>query len=213
MKIKQIYLIFIVLILCASCTTSNRLVFNSEDWRINNELSSRIIRYKMVDNIIKTKLLIGKTLYEVINILGNYDIIFDNNHIRYTLGTNPNSIIAFTKGFSVLDIELENDIVINAKKNGEFNYIKKKFNKHDWELFVESRFTMSEDIIKINLLIGKTMEEVIEILGDKECIIREDIGYIRYYLGFVPRLFAIDPDVLGITFENGKVTKVVQYET
>jgi hypothetical protein len=167
----------------------------------------------MIDNIIKTKLLIGKTLYEVINILGDYDFIFDNNHIRYTLGTNPDSIISLLKGFSVLDIELENNIVISVKKNSEFNYIKKIFNKSDWELFVESRFTMSENIIKSKLLIGKTMDEVIELLGDKECIIHEDICYIEFYLGFVPRLFAIDSDVLGIIFENGKVLKVVQYET
>jgi hypothetical protein len=202
-----------VLIICTSCTTSNKLVFNSEDWKINNEFSSKIIRYKMIDNIIKTKLLIGKTLYEVINILGDYDFIFDNNHIRYTLGTNPDSIISLLKGFSVLDIELENNIVISVKKNSEFNYIKKIFNKSDWELFVESRFTMSENIIKSKLLIGKTMDEVIELLGDKECIIREDIGYIEFYLGFVPRLFAIDPHVLGLIFENGKVIKVVQRET
>ena len=39
----------------------------------------------------------------------------------------------------------------------------------------------------------------------------EDI--IAYGLGFVPGLFNIDPDVLDIYFENGKVTKVGQHET
>jgi len=212
--IMKKYLFLFCIIIFTSCVSSDKLIFNSEDWKINNdELSTKIVRYRMVDNIIKSELLIGKTLDEVIDLLGNYDFIFDNNNIRYTLGLNPDKVYTLLSGFTVLDIELENNIVKIAKKNGAHNYIIKTFNKSDWEIFPESRFTMSENIIKSNLLIGKTMEEVIDILGNKECIIREDIGFIRYYLGFVPRAFAIDPDVLDITFKDGKVTRVVQTET
>ena len=62
---------------------------------------------------------------------------------------------------------------------------------------------MSKNIIKSEILIGKTKEEVIELLGNGY----QDYGenHIGYYLGFVPRMFNIDPDILDIYFENGKV--------
>jgi len=38
-------------------------------------------------------------------------------------------------------------------------------------------------------------------------------NHIAYELGFVPGLFNIDPDVLDIYFENGKVVRVGQHRT
>ena len=70
---------------------------------------------------------------------------------------------------------------------------------------------MSNDIIKSEILIGKTKEEVIELLGDDFYTYNEN--HIAYDLGFVPGLFNIDPDVLDIYFEKGKVIKVDQHET
>lgn len=63
---------------------------------------------------------------------------------------------------------------------------------------------MTEDIIESEMLIGLTQEEVKQILGG-------DGTY--YYVGFVPGFIVIDPDVLSITYENGKVTNVRQYRT
>jgi len=60
-------------------------------------------------------------------------------------------------------------------------------------------------------LIGKTKDEVIELLGDD--FYSYDENHIVYDLGFVPELLNIDPDVLDIYFENGKVVKVRQYGT
>ena len=90
-------------------------------------------------------------------------------------------------------------------------YPKKHFDKQKWDTHIEERYTMSKNIIESEILIGKTKEEVIDLLGnDYTNYGKEHIGY---YLGTVPRLFNIDPDFLDIYFENGKVIKVSQHNS
>ena len=90
-------------------------------------------------------------------------------------------------------------------------YPEKEFNKDEWETNIEERYMMSEDIIDSEILIGKSKQEVIELLGTEYWKYGED--HISYYLGFVPGIANIDPDVLDIYFENGRVIKVGQHET
>jgi hypothetical protein len=85
------------------------------------------------------------------------------------------------------------------------------FDKQTWESNPEERYKMSEDIIESKMLIGKTKQEIVELLGNDFYSYSEN--HIAYGLGFIPGLFNIDPDVLDIYFENGKVTKVGQHET
>ena len=90
-------------------------------------------------------------------------------------------------------------------------YPKEHFDKQKWETNVEERYTMSKNIIKSEILIGKTIEEVTELLGDEYTNYSEE--HIAYYLGVVPELFNIDPDFLDIYFEDGKVVKVSQHNS
>ena len=90
-------------------------------------------------------------------------------------------------------------------------YPSQDFDKQQWSTEKHERFKMSEDIIESKLLIGKSKIEVIEILGDD--FYTYDINHIAYDIGHVPGFFNIDPDVLDIYFENGKVIKVDQHET
>jgi hypothetical protein len=90
-------------------------------------------------------------------------------------------------------------------------YPKTDFNKQKWNENKEERYKMSSEIIKSEILIGKTKDEVIELLGNDYYTYNDN--HIAYDLGFVPGLFNIDPDVLDIYFENGKVNKVDQHET
>lgn len=85
------------------------------------------------------------------------------------------------------------------------------FDKQKWEENQEKRYKMSKNIIKSEMLIGKTKEEVIELLGEDYHTYDDD--HIAYDLGFVPELFNIDPDVLDIYFGNGIVIKVEQHRT
>jgi hypothetical protein len=90
-------------------------------------------------------------------------------------------------------------------------YPKEKFDTIKWHENIEERYKMSENIIKEKILIGKTREEVIEILGSD--FYERGMDNIGYYLGFIPQLYNIDPDVLIIYFENGIVIKVEQINT
>ena len=85
------------------------------------------------------------------------------------------------------------------------------FDKQTWKSNPEERYKMSEDIIESEILIGKTKQEIVELLGNDFYSYSEN--HIAYGVGFVPGLFNIDPDVLDIYFENEKVTKVGQHET
>ncbi len=90
-------------------------------------------------------------------------------------------------------------------------YPKTTFNKQKWDEQIEERYKMSKDIMKSEMLIGKTKAEVVKLLGEDFNAYGEN--HISYYLGFVPRMFNIDPDILEIYFENGKVVKVSQRNT
>lgn len=89
-------------------------------------------------------------------------------------------------------------------------YPSNEFDKSEWDSNTEGRYKMSEDIIESKMLIGKTQDEVIQILGT-DFSSNSEIR-ITYELGFVPGLFNIDPDYLEIKLENGIVVSVNQYE-
>ena len=84
------------------------------------------------------------------------------------------------------------------------------FNQNEWNTNIEERYKMSEDIIESEMLIGKTQDEVIQILGNN--FSSNDENRISYELGNVPGLFNIDPDYLDIKLESGIVVSVKQYE-
>ncbi len=90
-------------------------------------------------------------------------------------------------------------------------YPSNDFDKQEWETNMEERYKMSEDIMESKILIGKTKEEITELLGKDFYSYNQN--HIAYEIGFVPGLFKMDPDVLDIYFENGKVTKVAQHQT
>lgn len=89
-------------------------------------------------------------------------------------------------------------------------YPSNAFDKQEWETNIEERYKMSEDIMESKILIGKTKEEITELLGKDFYSYNQN--HIGYGIGFVPGLFSMDPDVLDIYFKNGKVTKVLQHQ-
>ena len=88
-------------------------------------------------------------------------------------------------------------------------YTKKDFDRSEWKTNVEARYEMSKDIIDSKILIGKTKEEIIELLGADFYSYGDN--HIAYDLGFVPGFMNIDPDYLDIYLVNGKVNKVEQH--
>ncbi|AXT50313.1 hypothetical protein D1818_05515 [Aquimarina sp. BL5] len=91
------------------------------------------------------------------------------------------------------------------------DYVEVKFDKELWTRDKEERYVMSKDIIESKILVGLNKENVIEILGSDYDSYSENT--ISYCLGFVPSISGSDPDLLELTFENGKVKSVRQHGT
>jgi hypothetical protein len=86
-------------------------------------------------------------------------------------------------------------------------YPSKEFDQQKWLTEKDKRYELSEDIIETNLLIGKTHEEVRQLLGD-ESNNNQSNDWI-YFLGWPPSVFGNDaPEALRIEFEDDKVVKV-----
>lgn len=84
-------------------------------------------------------------------------------------------------------------------------YSVKDFDKEKWNTDIEKRYEMTDDLIDNGKLIGKTKNEIKELLGQEA--VSSDSAQWTYYIGFKPGPFAIDPDVLEVEFKNGKVLK------
>ena len=69
-----------------------------------------------------------------------------------------------------------------------------EFDAAKWSANVEERYQMSEDIIESMMLIGKTQNDVIELLGTE--FHEDNDNRMIFELGFVPGLISIDPDYL-----------------
>ena len=64
---------------------------------------------------------------------------------------------------------------------------------------------MTDDLVDNEKLIGKTKEEIIELLGQEENNL--DSSLWTYYIGYKPSIIGIDPDVLEVEFKDDKVVK------
>ena len=86
----------------------------------------------------------------------------------------------------------------------------KPFNVNEWRTETENRHTMSKDIIDSKLLVGKTKDEVVDLLGND--FIEYEDNYIEYDLGIVQlNLYKSGLVVLNIYFENDIVCKVMKH--
>lgn len=88
-----------------------------------------------------------------------------------------------------------------------FYYPEVPFNKEQWAQDSSKRYTMSEDIIETNLLIGLEINEIIDLLGTDYYQYDEKI---EYYIGFVPGLLSLSPDILVLKIQDGVVESVIQ---
>lgn len=112
---------------------------------------------------------------------------------------------------TVITIPIIYVVIIFSLLTGIYYYPDRDFDKEQWFNNKEKRYELSHDIIESRMLIGKTKNEVQQILGNEYSSDGED--HWMYELGFRPQLSAIDPDVLDVIFINGKVVRVGQHET
>jgi hypothetical protein len=84
-------------------------------------------------------------------------------------------------------------------------YPERDFEKEKWRTDIEKRYEMTDDLVDNEKLIGKTKEEIIELLGQEENNL--DSSLWTYYIGYKPSIIGIDPDVFEIEFKDDKVIK------
>jgi len=89
-------------------------------------------------------------------------------------------------------------------------YPREKFDQIKWQENIEERYRMSNYIIENDILIGKTREQIIELLGNDFYEWGNSIGY---NLGIVPGIIGMSPDILVVYFENNLVIQVKQIRT
>lgn len=89
-------------------------------------------------------------------------------------------------------------------------YPNQPFNRQKWYNNPEERYELSQDLIQRNILIGQSKKQVGNMLGSQEN--SDSSNYWTYDIGTKPGLFNIDPSILTIQFQEGKVVKVTEHE-
>lgn len=89
-------------------------------------------------------------------------------------------------------------------------YPKHDFSVEKWKNDPHLRYELTGDLISSRLLIGKSKNEIEKLLGKPISV--ESNNWL-YEIGFVPAMFSIDPDILEISFKNGRVIQVKQRGT
>ena len=83
-----------------------------------------------------------------------------------------------------------------------------RFDKNEWRNSSSKRHQMVDDVIESQMLLGKTKDEVIFLLGEPNSSISEEKDFFLYLLGNPPSFFQPKREQLLIVFEDEKVFKV-----
>ncbi|WP_353779180.1 hypothetical protein [Winogradskyella sp. 3972H.M.0a.05] len=83
----------------------------------------------------------------------------------------------------------------------------KRFDTEDWKRLPTERYKMVDNLIEQQLLIGKTKEEAIKLLGKPNATISSASVFL-YEIGTVPSFFKSKTEQLLIVFEDEKAIKV-----
>lgn len=83
-----------------------------------------------------------------------------------------------------------------------------RFDKNKWSTSPSQRHQMVDDVIESQMLLGKTKDEVIFILGEPNSSVSNEKDVFLYRLGQAPSFIESKREQLLIAFENNKVYKV-----
>ncbi|MCK8479255.1 hypothetical protein [Psychroserpens algicola] len=88
-------------------------------------------------------------------------------------------------------------------------YFEERFDEGLWHSNPAKRYKLADDIIDNKLLIGKTKEEIISLLGEPEIFTEDSKNYIIYKMGKSPSFKDHLGDRLIIFFDNNSVHQVL----
>jgi len=86
--------------------------------------------------------------------------------------------------------------------------LEERFDQDLWSTQPSKRHKMVDDVIESQLLIGKTKDEVIFLLGEPNSSISADKDVFLYRLGQAPSFIKSQREQLLVAFEDDKVLKV-----
>jgi len=89
-------------------------------------------------------------------------------------------------------------------------YPNRSFDKKMWQTQKEVRYEYSHDLINSKILIGKTRNQVLQLLGNDTDTTQTEELY--YDIGYRPELTGIDPSTILIHFKNGRVDTVIEHD-
>ncbi|WP_298900716.1 hypothetical protein [uncultured Psychroserpens sp.] len=84
-----------------------------------------------------------------------------------------------------------------------------RFDQSKWITNPTQRYKMANDIVESKLLIGKTKDEVISLLGEPEMTLEAGGDTLLYKLGNAPSFFKSEQDRLVVLLYNNVVAQVV----
>ena len=87
-------------------------------------------------------------------------------------------------------------------------YGSKQFNKKKWAEYPQERYRMTDNLIKSGILIGKTKEEVLNLLTDDCKQFSMENNSWMYYTKVKPGWRNADIEILDVFFNSGKVINV-----
>ena len=90
------------------------------------------------------------------------------------------------------------------------HYPNREFDKKMWQTDKDKRYEYTHDLINSKILIGKTKNQVLQLLGDDADT--SQINELGYDIGFRPKLMGIDPSYLIIDFKDGKAHAIIEHD-
>ena len=87
-----------------------------------------------------------------------------------------------------------------------------RFNKQQWSSERTTRYKLAADIMESELLIGKTKQEVIVLLGSPSSSTLTGRDHLVYALGEPPSFFESKAEKLVVVFENSFAIEVIHLQ-
>ncbi|WP_417619515.1 hypothetical protein [Oceanihabitans sediminis] len=85
----------------------------------------------------------------------------------------------------------------------------KQFDETQWHIRPLTRYKMAKDIVTSNILLGKSQDEVEDLLGKAVPSNLEGRDHLVFDLGKAPSFFEAAAESLVVIFEEDKVVKVL----
>lgn len=155
--------------------------------------------------------ILPKILWFIFNLIVFIIICFLSPRITKLLKTNHWILNSFAWIANLLIIALFYIPIYNLSIIIWQHYPDMPFNQKVWVSETYERYMMNAKLIEDKVLIGKTTQEVEQLLGKEDREKQRNVRWI-YSTGYLPGPFTFLPHVIDIEFEADTVVRVTEYD-